>query len=109
MTGAEKLTLLVQICEGGNARRFADKCGIPTASLSRARNAKVPAEGYFPRILNAYPSVRKEWLYNDDGEPTIELAERKDVLAEIRSLRSEVARLTLHIENLSSKISSKIG
>lgn len=107
MTGAEKLTRLVQICEGGNARRFAAQTGIPTASLSRARNGKYPAEPYYPRVLRAYPSVRRDWLYDDKGEPTTEMEERSEVLNEVKALRKEVARLMKMVENLSSNNSSK--
>ena len=103
MNGAEKITHLVEICEGGNARRFADRCGIPTASLSRARHGKAPAEAYFPRILKAYPSVRREWLYNNIGEPTSELAEKAVLLTEIQALRKEVAELYAIVKKLAGK------
>ena len=98
MTGAERITYLVDICEGGNGRRFAELCDIPVASLSRARNGKAPAETYYARILNAYPMVNREWLYKGKGKPTTDSS--VNLLGEVRSLRREVKRLAEIVEKL---------
>lgn len=98
MTPQERISYLVSALEGGNAKAFADKCGIPPASLSRVRNGKYPPETYYARIIKAYPRVRKRWLLEGEGEPTIDKAEENQILTEIRALRKEVQRLTALME-----------
>lgn len=100
MTPSERIDTLVKMLEGNNAKAFAEKTSIPTASLSRVRKGIGRPETYFGRILSAYPNVRKQWLYSGTGEPLKEKKEKGEVLAKIESLEKEVKRLAGLIEEL---------
>ena len=99
MRPEERLSVLVELMENGSAQTFAKKCGIPTACLSRARNGKGNPSAYYERILKAYPEVRREWLYEDRGEPTKERATKSRLEAKIDALTKEVKRLSELVES----------
>ena len=63
----ERINYLIELYACGNAKLFADKCGIRADSLSRVRNGKGNPEHYLPYILKAFPDVRREWLYTGEG------------------------------------------
>lgn len=104
MNEAERIDYLIKTLEGNNARAFADKAGIRTDTLSRARNGRVRPSILYTRILAAYPDVRKEWLVNGEGEPTNEHKEKSLLLAEIELLHKEVRRLATIVERLEKKV-----
>ena len=103
MTDAERIDHLIKILEGDNAVVFSKKCGIPTASLSRARNGKANARFYFPKILKAYPSVRMEWLYEENGEPL----QKSDLMNKIDDLEKEIRRLADIMQELNNTLSTR--
>jgi len=94
----ERIDLLVKILEGDNAKAFATKTGIPPSSLCRVRKGQGKPASYFGRILDAYPDVRKGWLYTGDGEPLKEKSERGEILQKIERLEREVRRLASMVE-----------
>lgn len=94
----ERIDLLVKILEGDNAKAFATKAGIPPSSLCRVRKGQGKPASYFGRILDAYPEVRKTWLYTGDGEPLKEKSERGEILQKIERLEMEVRRLASLVE-----------
>ena len=100
MTPQERISYLVRFLEGGNAKAFAEKCGIPPASLSRVRNGGANPSTYYARILKAYPLVRSEWLLDGEGEPTVDRAEQGILLVQMAALRKEVAGLKKEVEKL---------
>ena len=100
MTESQRIDYLIKRLEGDNARTFAEKCGIPAASISRARNGKQGASYYFRKILAAYPSVSPDWLIYGKGDPLTSDNEQSEVIARIKALEKEVRRLARLIENL---------
>lgn len=94
----ERIDLLVKILEGDNAKAFATRTGIPPSSLCRVRKGQGKPASYFGRILDAYPEVRKTWLYTGDGEPLKEKSERGEILQKIERLEREVRRLSSLVE-----------
>ena len=98
----ERIDLLVKILEGDNARAFATKTGIPPSSLCRVRKGQGKPASYFGRILDAYPEVRKVWLYTGNGEPLKEKSERGEILQKIERLEREVRRLASLVEKMDS-------
>lgn len=96
----ERLDYLIKVLSGNNARSFADKAGIRPDSLSRARNGKGRPSYFFGRILEAFPQVEREWLYNGVGEPLKETKEKGEILERLESLEKEVRRLADLLERL---------
>lgn len=104
MTPAERISFLVYDLEGGNAKHFADKCNIPPASLSRIRNGKAEPGAYYPRILNAYPDVRRAWLVEGIGEPYKSQKDKGELVKKIEGLEKEVRGLREAIEKLAPEV-----
>ena len=73
MTDSERISTLIYLLEDGVAVRFAKKCGIRPDVLSRVINHGTRQRTIFPRILAAYPNVRKEWLVSGRGEPLTDM------------------------------------
>lgn len=96
----ERLDYLIKVLSGNNARSFANKAGIRPDSLSRARNGKGRPSYFFGRILEAFPQVEREWLYNGVGEPLKETKEKGEILERLESLEKEVRRLADLLERL---------
>lgn len=94
MTDAERIDYLIKSLEGDNARRFADRTGIRTDTLSRARNGIGRPSVCFQKILDAYPQVRRNWLLKDEGEPFSGEEEKSLLLRKVEALEKEVKRLT---------------
>lgn len=93
MNENERLDYLIKVLEGNNARVFAEKTGIRTDSLSRARKGINHPSSYFERILSTYPDVSREWLYNGVGVPLISMREKSEILLKLESLEKDVKRL----------------
>lgn len=100
MEGNERIDYLIKVLEGNNARKFADKTGIPPDSLSRARNGITNPSTYFTKILKAYDQVRSWWLLTGEGEPLYEDVEKGEVLMKVEALEKEVRALRKAIEKL---------
>lgn len=110
MTESQRIDYLIRVLSGNNAKNFAEKAGIRPDSLSRARKGINSPSSYFERILAAFPSVSREWLYSGEGEPLADAAERNEILAKLDSLEKEVKRLSEMMERIAdSSILSSIG
>ena len=94
MEERERLDYLIKILEGNNAKMFAEKTGIRTDCLSRARKGINHPSSYFERILKAYPDVSREWLYNGVGAPLVSTMEKSEILLKLESIERELRRLT---------------
>lgn len=103
MNENERLDYLIKVLEGNNARVFAEKTGIRTDSLSRARKGINHPSSYFERVLKAYPDVSREWLYNGEGDPLLIEREKGEVLARLERIEDEILRLTRLVELLLKK------
>ena len=104
MKDYERVDYLIKTLEGDNARAFADKTGIRTDTLSRARNGIARPSLTFTKILDAYPSVRREWLVEGEGEPFYESREKGEVLRKVEALEKEVKALRKAVEALAKKL-----
>ena len=102
MTDAEKITTLIDLLENGAVSKFANKCGIRPDVLSRAKNSSRRQRTIFPRILQAYPNVRKEWLILGEGEPLLDMP--KPTVSEIEALTKSINRLALAMEKILAKM-----
>lgn len=109
MTPAERISFLVYDLEGGKALRFAQKSNIPPASLSRIRNGKAEPEAYYPRILKAYPDVRREWLVDGEGEPYKSQREQSEVARKLERLEKEVKEVRKLIDKLVKSFSKSFS
>lgn len=96
----ERLDYLIKVLSGNNARSFANKAGIRPDSLSRARNGKGRPSYFFGRILEAFPQVEREWLYNGVGEPLKETKEKGEILERLESLEKSVERISKLLDKL---------
>lgn len=105
MNTAERISFLVDTMEGGNARRFSEKTGIRTQSISCLRHGKYQIGRFVQRITTAYPDVNVKWLQTGEGEPLLSGPEKGLVLAKIESLEQEVRRLSKLVEKLAKTIS----
>lgn len=103
MEERERLDYLIRVLEGNNARVFAEKTGIRTDCLSRARKGINRPSSYFERVLKAYPDVSREWLYDGVGAPLVSMMEKSDVLVRLERIEEEILRLTGLVELLLKK------
>lgn len=94
MNESERLDYLIRVLEGNNARVFAERAGIRTDCLSRARKGINRPSSYFERVLKAYPDVSREWLYNGVGAPLVSTMEKSEILLKLESIERELRRLT---------------
>ena len=69
MTESERIKLLINFLEGGNASAFARKIGISKANISKMRAGTVSLRLHINSILAAYPAVSREWLTSGQGYP----------------------------------------
>lgn len=104
MNERERLDYLIKVLAADNARAFAEKAGIRPDSLSRARRGRGRPSFYFERILGAFPSVSREWLYTGDGDPLLDEREKSELLARMAALEREVRRLARLIEQMDARI-----
>lgn len=100
MNEHERLDYLIKVLAGNNARAFALKAGIRPDVLSRVRNGKGNPSFYFERILGAFPSVSRDWLYMGDGAPLMEEREKSEVIARLEALEKEIRKLELLVMNM---------
>lgn len=104
MTPQERIDYLIKILEGNNAREFADKCGIPPASLSRIRNGRAEPVAYYTRILAAYPAVRREWLVSGRGEALTERARRDRIEMQLARIEKKMEKVEELVAELSRRV-----
>ena len=104
MTEPQRIDYLIRVLSGNNAKNFAQRAGIRPDSLSRARKGINAPSTYFERILAAFPSVSREWLYSGEGEPLTDTVEKSEILAKLDSLEREVKRLAKMIESITKSI-----
>lgn len=107
MEEIERIDYLINALSGGNAKNFALKAGIRPDSLSRTRHGRGNPSSYFERILDAFPDVRREWLYFGIGKPLSSEVERSEVLERLIDLEKEVKKLTEMIEKYQESTNSK--
>ena len=69
MTEIERVQYLIDRLAMGSSSAFARHCSIRPDSLCHALAGRLNITTYFPRILSAFPNVRKEWLLREQGEP----------------------------------------
>ena len=100
MNEHERLDYLIKVLAGNNARAFALKAGIRPDVLSRVRNGKGNPSFYFERILGAFPTVSRDWLYTGDGAPLMEEREKSEVIARLEALEKEIRKLELLVMNM---------
>ena len=103
MNESERLDYLIRVLEGNNARVFAERAGIRTDCLSRARKGINRPSSYFERVLKAYPDVSREWLYDGVGAPFVSMVEKSEVLVRVERIEKEILRLTRLVELLLEK------
>lgn len=100
MTESQRIDYLVSVLEGGNAKAFANKCGMHQQAVSMLRQGKGRIDTYVSRILSAYPDVDDKWLVTGVGEPLRSVREKGEVLQKVEGLEKEVRRLTKLIERI---------
>lgn len=103
MNEYQRLDYLIKVLSGNNARAFALKAGIRPDVLSRVRNGKGNPSFYFERILGAFPTVSRDWLYTGDGAPLMEEREKSEVIARLEALENAVRLLAAMVERLAEK------
>ena len=91
MTEQERIALLVRTC--GNGRKFAEKVGTTSGSVSKLLSGKFHIDAFAVRIANAFPEVNCRWLLTGEGEPFAKEAENSEIKAELRALREAVEEL----------------
>lgn len=99
MNEHERIDYLVKVLEGNNAKRFSDKTGIATASLSKMRNGKMRIWGHVERICTAYQNVNPQWLINGEGNSGVD-----PVLKTKQDYEEEVTRLKRLVDTLERQI-----
>lgn len=104
MNDAERVSYLVDILEGGNARAFSEKTSISEQSVSCLRHGKYKLNRFLMRIATAYPDVNIHWLSSGEGEPLRSVSEKGVVLMKLESLEREVRRLSKVIEKMAQGV-----
>ena len=69
MTESERIAFLINVLEAGNGKAFANKIGASESAVSRMRSGAYGINKQISSIINAYPSVNRNWLETGDGYP----------------------------------------
>ena len=69
MTEAERIEYLINVLENGNAAEFGRKIGAHKSTVSQMRKGARGIRLRVNSILEAYPSVDREWLTTGEGHP----------------------------------------
>ena len=106
MTEAERITLLVNLLEGGNASEFARKIGISKASASKLKSGVVSIRLHINSILAVYPDVDRTWLETGEGHPGDLTPDLVKARYEERLRRADriIDNLTKRIDELEQKL-----
>ena len=91
MTEQERIALLVRAC--GNGRKFAEKVGTSSGSVSKLLSGRFHIDAFAVRIATAFPDLNCRWLLTGDGEPFAKEAAEGEIKAELRALRDAVEEL----------------
>lgn len=106
MTETERIDFLITHLAHGNANRFADRTGISKANVSKLKRGEIRIQKSISKILEAYPTVNREWLVTGDGYPgditTSLVKERYE--EKLRRADKVIDHLTRRIDELESKL-----
>lgn len=93
MDAKERIRYVIDMFEGGNASRFAQRLGISRYAVSRMCNGKASVSQHAAAIAKAYPLVNPAWLVSGEGEPPLSLSELERVEKMAERLHEDLKKL----------------
>lgn len=100
MTESERVRYVVDVFEGGNAKRFADKVGISKFAASRMRTGRTSVRLHAAAIAAAYPLVSPAWLISGKGEPPCPLSDLERVERMAERLHEDLKKLNERLDEV---------
>lgn len=112
LSGRERLNKLVDHFAYGNASAFARRIGVDKSVISNIRSGSSSFNRHIPRILQAFPNIREEWLRTGEGEMVVnrewnvaDYARRVEELEEqVRVLTRQLKDNQLTIKDLRNRL-----
>lgn len=100
MDAQERIRYVIDMFEGGNASRFAQKLGISKYAVSRMCNGKASVSQHAAAIAEAYPLVSPAWLVSGEGEPPLSLSELERVEKMAEKLHEDLKKLAERLDEV---------
>ena len=100
MDAKERIRYVIDVFEGGNASRFAQRLGISKYAVSRMCNGKASVASHAAAIARVYPLVSPLWLVSGEGNPPLTLSELERVEKMAGELRDELKRLNERLDEV---------
>ena len=100
MDAKERIRYVIDVFEGGNAKRFADKVGISKFAASRMCTGRTSVRLHAAAIAAAYPFVSPAWLVSGKGEPPCPLSDLERVEKMAEKLHKELLKLNRRLDEV---------
>lgn len=100
MDAKERIRYVIDMFEGGNASRFAQRLGISKYAVSRMCNGTASVAPHAAAITAAYPLVSMAWLLSGEGKPPLTLSELERVERLVEKLREDLGRLNERLDEV---------
>ena len=100
MDTQERIRYVIDMFEGGNASRFAQRLGISKYAVSRMCNGKASVSQHAAAIAEAYPLVSPAWLGSGEGQPPLSLSELERVEKLAERLHEDLRRLNERLDEV---------
>lgn len=100
MEAKERIRYVIDMFEGGNAKRFADKVGISKFAASRMCTGRTSVKLHAAAIAAAYPLVSPAWLVSGKGEPPCPLSDLERVEKMAEKLHEDLKKLNKRLDEV---------
>lgn len=100
MDAKERIRYVIDMFEGGNASRFAQRLGISKYAVSRMCNGTASVAPHAAAITAAYPLVSMAWLLTGEGKPPLTLSELDRVEKTAERLHGELKKLNERLDEV---------
>lgn len=100
MDAQERIRYVIDMFEGGNASRFAQRLGISRFAVSRMCNGKASVSQHAAAIAKAYPLVSPAWLVSGAGQPPLSLSELERVEKMAERLHEDLKKLNERLDEV---------
>lgn len=100
MDAQERIRYVIDMFEGGNASRFAQRLGISKYAVSRMCNGKASVTPHAAAIVKAYPLVSMAWLLTGEGKPPLSFSELERVEKMAERLHGELKKLNERLDEV---------
>lgn len=100
LSGRERLNKMIDHFAYGNASAFARRIGVDKSVISNIRSGASSFDRHIPRLLEAFPNVREEWLRTGAGDMVVNREWTvADYVRRVEELEEQVRILTRQLKD----------